>query len=927
MKKSLFLVSWVCVLCIYTNALLAETAQSKRSIDSLRDSLGISSGIQRAEILTQLSWQYRNINSDSALYFGEKAYALSTELNYVSGIIKSLNFQGIAYRNKSDYSNAFKYFVEALKAAEEANNIEQVGYSNINIGNVYIYQTNYEGALEYFQRALVSAEELNDQSMLAYIYLNLGRTYSRLNDLKQAEHNYLKTRDIRRSIEDNDGLVTIAVDLAELAMRQGDLERSLAFFHESIDEIQKIKNKGALAFSLHNISVIHRQKGNLDSAEYYAKESLKVAKENNLRNDIRKIHQNLSVIAEGREDYEKALLYFKLNQENEDSIFNERTTRTIESLKSQYEAEKKEVETVFLRQIVERQQIIIILAAAASVLLLIIAIIIYARALERRRLNKQITAQAKKLEELDFAKSRFFANISHDLRSPLSLIIGNYEQIKQDSKSYLTSEAEQNLEVANKNAQRLLFLTDEINELTKLEEGKIRLNLQDVPVNAYLNSLISMFASAAEYKSIALSYETELTDNIAISIDPYQFEKIIFNLVTNALKHTLQGDSIVLKATTNDQLLHIAVIDTGEGIPESSLPYLFDRYYQSAKNKYHVYEGLGIGLSLVKELVDVHGGNIQVRSKAGEGSTFTLSLPFMVLETNAVDIPEQSDYIVTKNQLWSELWEKTYKRDSLSSITSNRQNKDQPTILLVDDHPEVRAFIAKLITEEYHVIEAENGLQALKILQKQKIDLVITDLMMPWMDGFELLEKIQQSDKLKSIPVLVVSARNTADDQLQVLTRGINNILQKPFSKEDILLRIKNLLSQKERWAKNKNNTLLVNDKPLINDIEKELLDKVKKLIVDQIDNPDLTVLVLADAMAASERKVYRMIKKMTNLTPHEYIKEIRWYYLEQLIRDRSLKNPTEAAKAIGMKNVTNFKKQFHKHFNRSIEEMMAKNA
>lgn len=925
MKRSLVIFVWMVLLCLWTNASLAGTAQSKRSIDSLKDSLNISSGIQRAEILAQLSWQYRNVNSDSALYFGQQAYELSKKFNYESGIIKSLNFQGVAYRNKSDYSNAFKYFVKALKAAEDAQNLEQIGYSNINIGNIYIYQTNYEGALEYFEKALIPAQELNDQNMLAYVYLNLGRTYSRMDEYSRAEDNYLKTRDIRRKLNDQEGLVTIAVDLAELTMRKGDLDRSLEYFHESINAINQIKNKGALAFSLYNIAVIHRQKGNLDSAEFYSKKSLEVAKANNLKNDIRKIHENLSIIAEGRGDFKKALHYFKLNQENEDSIFNEQTTRTIESLKSQYEAEKKEAETMFLREIVERQQTIIILAAAASILLLIIAIIIYMRAVERRRLNQQISAQARKLEELDFAKSRFFANISHDLRSPLSLILGNYEQIKQDGESYLTSDSKQNLEVANKNAQRLLFLTDEINELTKLEEGKIKLDLKDVPVNSYLSTLVALFKSSAEFKSVDLSFESTIPEHVAISIDPNQFEKIIFNLITNALKHTHKGDSVRVKVETQSNDLIISITDSGEGIPESSLPYLFDRYYQSPKNNYHVYEGLGIGLSLVKELVDVHGGNIQVKSKEGEGSTFILSMPFMMLEHLEPQIPETSEYIQTKNKLWSELWEKTYNPDSNIALSTN--GTDKPKLLLVDDHPEVREFIARLIHSDYQVTEAENGVMALKALKNESIDLVITDLMMPWMDGFELLEKMQENEDWKSIPVLVVSARNTADDQLQVLTRGINNILQKPFSKEDILLRIKNLLNQKERWIKESGNTIIVNDKPLINDIEKELLEKVKKLVIEQIDNPDLTVLVLADAMAASERKVYRMIKKLTDLTPHEYIKEIRWHYLENLIKSKSLKNPTEAAKAIGMKNVTNFKKQFHKRFNRSIEEMMAKNA
>ena len=227
--------------------------------------------------------------------------------------------------------------------------------------------------------------------------------------------------------------------------------------------------------------------------------------------------------------------------------------------------------------------------------------------------------------------------------------------------------------------------------------------------------------------------------------------------------------------------------------------------------------------------------------------------------------------------------------------------------------------------DHFAVIEAEDGLRALKILKQKPIDLVITDLMMPWMDGFALLEEMRREEKLQSIPVLVVSARNTNNDKFRVLQQGVNDILQKPFSQEELLLRVNNLLSQKVNWNNKSEPSLIVNDANLINEIEKELLEKLEKLVIEKIDDPELSVLHLADAMAASERKVYRMIKKLTNLTPYEFIKEIRWQFLEKLINNKDVKNATEAATSIGMKNVTNFKKQFQKRFHRNVDEMIAK--
>jgi signal transduction histidine kinase/DNA-binding response OmpR family regulator len=910
----------------------------EEKIDSLRKIQANYSGPEQVDIFNQISWEYRNNNPDSAIYFAQKAHDSSIRIKYSDGEIKGLNYLGIAERNKSHYSKAFEYFVEALKISEEVGNLEQKGYTLINIGNIYIYQTNYVGAIEYFENAIEPAILLKNKSMEAYCYLNLGRTYSRVEQYDKASEYLLKTRRIREELNDEEGLITSAVDLGELYRLQGDLDKSLEYLFLSIESIKRIENHGALAYTLNDISKIYRQKDELNKALRYAKESLKVARQYHLINDERKILENLSLIYQQLGDHKTALSLFKSHIDKKDSIFNEENTRKIEGYKSKYEAEKAEAEKRFIQEKANLYEIILIISIVSFIVVLIAAIVLYRSSFIKNKLNKKIQSQnlilesdnqlieqqSKKLEELDLAKSRFFSNISHDLRSPLSLIMGNYEQIKKDKESFFSAKTIDYLDVADKNARRLLYLTDEINELTKLEEGMLTLKLVTVKIVPYLQLLVKMFSSTAKYKSIEIIFNSALKEDIQICLDPVHFEKIIYNLVSNALKYSKAGDSIKVELGKITDKISIVVQDTGDGIPEKSVPFIFDRYYQSPENKHHVYEGLGIGLALVKELIELHEGSITVASKQNEGTKFSIILPIGSISQEGI-VPEKSDYIINRSSLWADLWEKTYNEERIIKVEGIKNTKHGGiNILIVDDHPEVREYLKLLITKSYNVVEAENGIKALEVLNQQKIDLVVTDLMMPWMDGFELLESMRENEEFQNIPVLVVSARNDEEDKFKVLGRGVNDILQKPFSHEELMLRLNNLLEQKSKWNNQKKNALIINDNNLMEGIEKELLEKIEHLVLDRIDE-NLSVMDLANVMAASERKVYRMIKKLTNLTPLDYIKEIKWQYLEKLLKEKSIKNATEASKVIGMKNVTNFKKQFSKRFNREIDEMISK--
>lgn len=911
-------------------------------VDSLKrqlNILGISAYAGLVKTHNQLAWEYRDIRPDSALYHANQALRLARDHGLIFAEIQSLNYVGVAYRNLSNFSKAFEKYLEALKLAEERGDNEQRGYSLINLGNLYWYQTNFQGAIKYFIQALDQAQALANKRMVAYCFLNLGRSYKGIAEYGQAELYFKQAIDIRREQQDVYGQLAAEIDLAEVYMLKGDLNRSLTYHKELIKRIQASDNPRLLSVAYNNIAKIYLSKDQLDLAEYHAFKAIEITKDVNSRYEEKNVLENLSLIYASGEDYKKAFDYNVRYAELNQQLFSEENIRRIEQMKSQYEMEQQEAENEFLRKqselnqgIITRQRVIITLTVIGIILFLMVTVISVRGFVIKRRLSDKIKGQkdeierdkaviekqAARLKELDEARSRFFINVSHDLRTPLSLIMGNLEMLKEDEEVYLSNSARKNLETGLKNCKRLLYLTDEINDLTKLEEGKILLKKEVVRLGSYMQMLSEMFMGTAEYKGVKLEYANHLHKEDTVLIDPRQFEKIFYNLISNAIRHTSRGDKITIETTSSGGILHLNITDTGEGIAKESLPYVFDRFYQSRNNEYRTREGLGIGLALVKELVGLHEGKISVESTVGLGSSFKMTFPEANRITGEGFVPHAIGYASERKHLYDEI-----DREETAGVSLPRQSEERAAILLVDDHPEIRYHIRQLLEDEYHLIEAAHGLEALEILKRNDVDLIISDLMMPWMDGFELIEAINSNEELNKIPILVVSARISERDHEKVLDKGINDYLQKPFQKKELVLRINNLLQQKQKWASGHGDFDLLFEKNRMDVVEKDILAKIEALVMERIDDERLSVFDLSDAMAASERQVYRLVKKITGLTPYEYISEIRMKYVEYLIRKGKVKNASEAARSIGLKNVTTFSRQFEKKFGVKPSEIL----
>ncbi len=919
-------------------------------------------------VLIDLGYYFRyNQNYEKAEEYYSESLNLATIHDLSSSQAEANNALGVINYYRGNHIKSLEYYRAAMRQYIREQDSVKISKSYNNIAIIYKIQRDYEKAIEYYKRAIDIYERLDDKSpgILRNRYNNLARAYQKTEEYDLAE------KCIRRMIEldkaDRSGRDIFLVSMLALVDNysfQGKVEEALTvardveqkadsmdildmmpfillrkawvfqdaaiydsalFYFAQIEEpILNGRNTEDKYELLKNKAEVLLAVGKAREATAYATKALEIAQGTGIKEWIAHVYEISYAAYKSLEDPANALHQLEQLQLYNDSLWNE--DKSIELGLKQNEIELVQVEaknnlleseTLLQSQVIKTQRATIIGAIAIVSLLIIMAILFRKQLIKRKKLAQKIESQAEKLRELDQAKTRFFANVSHDLRSPLTLILGALDRITEREYNILDAESKELLDVGYKNGKRLLYLADEIMDLTRLEEGKIKLALQYVKIVPYLRLLTKMFSSAADIKSIEMNYSVDIDEETIVQIDPHQFEKIIYNLISNAIKFTPEGGKIGLKLTSHKEFIEIKVSDSGNGIPIESLNYIFDRYYQAGSAEFRSQTGVGIGLALVKELVELHRGRIEV-SSSEKGTVFQMYLPFK--ESNWVSqaiIPERSLDVVTRNSLWIDLQEE---RKQIQVPSLANRDEHAPSILIVEDHKELRSYLKTLLSTEFRVYLAAEGGSALEILQSQNIELIVTDLMMPYMDGFELIDHLKRDKELRKIPVLVVSARTDKTEKLNLIAKGAIDVIGKPFDKDELLIRIKSILSSE--WDSHKKLSTLYGE--TAETFEKNIMARLERLILSRIDDPHLSVLDLADEMAASERKVYRMIRKISGLTPYELIKEIRWQYLEDYLKNNHVRTATEAAQLIGMNNVSSFSGQYRKRFGHSVKELIA---
>ena len=522
----------------------------------------------------------------------------------------------------------------------------------------------------------------------------------------------------------------------------------------------------------------------------------------------------------------------------------------------------------------------------------------------RRQYEQQ---EAKRLKELDVVKNRLYTNITHEFRTPLTVIMGMTEHFK----GITNLKQLEAIKLIKRNSNNLLTLVNQMLDLSKLESGNLNLHLVQDDIIAYLRYLTESFNSVAASKNQQLIFYTE-TPELLMDFDEERIKQILSNLISNAIKFTPQDGTITIHCSETEQsgkaFLKIKVQDTGVGISEQDTPFIFNRFYQVESHSTRKGEGTGIGLALTKELVEMMQGDISVESRPEHGTTFSILLP---VETNNALVQKKRQLEETEIPL-----AETNPLETALLQSSSSKSDEAPLLLLVEDNPDVVRYVHSLLVDDYNIIIAQNGQEGIDKAIEIIPDIIISDVMMPIKDGFEVCATLKQDERTSHIPIILLTAKATQEDKIEGLEYGADAYLVKPFNKEELFIRLKKLIELRQKlqaqYAKFDPEAQVKAPKP--RPIEDAFILKLKGIVEENLDNPELSIADLCRAALLSHTQVYRKLKALTGKTPSQFIRSIRLQKARVMLEDSTL-TISEIAYDVGFNDPNYFSRTFLQEF------------
>lgn len=531
----------------------------------------------------------------------------------------------------------------------------------------------------------------------------------------------------------------------------------------------------------------------------------------------------------------------------------------------------------------------------------------------RKSMQAQIQlelADKERQKQMNEMKLQFFINISHELRTPLTMILAPLQEVLDKvSDRWIHRQ----LEHVQKNTNRLLHLVNQLMDYRRAELGVFQLKVRLNDIHQVIKKSFLLYDRIAQHKKINYNFDSEIEDQ-KVWCDPSYLELILNNLLSNAFKYTGEGRSITVSLRMEGTRLILQVADTGSGIPLNKQSRIFERFYQID----HEHIGTGIGLSLVQRLVDLHHGEIKLESAEDVGSTFTISLPITAEDYTAVEIGsaeevEKETPILTANSAEMFLMDiETTETEKPAEETNERKRE---TILVVEDNTEIRGYLRNELGQLFRILEAENGEEALNILKEQEIDLILTDVMMPVMDGIKLCRHIKQNLYTCHIPVIMLSAKTDLKEQLEGLQVGADDYIPKPFSMALVTTKIKNLFRTRHRAIEHYSNSLEIEpEKVALNPMDEELLKRAVETVEKHLDNVEFSTDEFAREMFMSRSNLHLKMKALTGESTNEFIRKIRFNQACKLLKEGRY-NVAEISTMVGFNTPSYFATSFKKYF------------
>ncbi|WP_234111706.1 tetratricopeptide repeat protein [Chryseobacterium sp. R2A-55] len=835
----------------------------------------------------------------SPQYF-KKALSIYENLNNKEQIAKTLSNLVMNYRFLEKNTEMLQYAQKMLEVSEEIKEKALISEAYQAIGNVYYNGGDYKKAGQYFEKAVKISESVNDYLMVMQGYSWLSSIYKEQQLWKEAKRSYERLLFFAKK-NNNKIMITVAYfGIAAIHNRENKSDIAL----EYLDLAEKNANKAYLAVIQGLRATIYNKKKEYTKAKEYAERSLAFHQQTGEISKLADNYATLSSINENMGDHKNALKNYKLYHTFQDSLKLDDTSKLV----MKYEFGKKETEMKARQEseITRKNTISTVVYGILGTVIILIALILYIYWIRNKKLKLEKQNLVLKRREAELAKeteafkSRFLSNISHEFRTPLTLINGHLEILKKDG----SEKDKKRFDEMEFSGQRLLQLINQLLDLTRLEKDKYQIYFKKGNLLNEAQNYIQAFQSLATQRNINLTMKiTESAKDKFYQRDfAYSSEtlaSVFNNLISNAMKFTPNGGSVQCKIDFRKNKLYFSVSDTGTGIPEKDLPHIFDRFYQVANEEKPIYEGSGIGLAIVKELALLHHGDAFAENNESGGCTFTVWLSEGKTNSDSEHPRTLIPQIIPNNDI---------------SVEEIPHDEEKPLILIVEDQRELRNFVVENLGNNFRFLEAENGKQGTELALEHLPDVVISDVMMPEMDGFQLCKSLKENDITSHIPIILLTAKSDQNDKIEGLQSGADDYLTKPFSISELALRVQNRINlQKKLQRKFVGNVIPVQeDAPELNERDRNFLERLNKIIHDHIGK-EFNVTDLASEVGLSASQLTRKLKTISGQTPANFIKNIQMELALQMLKNGD--SVSETAWNIGFGEPAYFTKVFKKHF------------
>lgn len=940
----------------------------QQAIDSLLRVLpAAKEDTNRVKILRELSSLYASVDPGQARVYADSALSLAKAAGFRWGIYSSMYTLGVVEYYTGNSEQAIALASEALEhfraSGDRLSEIKALNF----LSAIYQNQNQVEKALEYANASLELAGQARDRSNTATALYSIGMLQKRIGNTEAARANFLKALALFEELGEQGNVATVYQGLATVAGR----EEALGYAGKALSIFEETGNVQGQAFCYSSLGNLYYQGGRSEEALAAYRQSLRLCEQIGFTYGQASLNSNIGLLLTEMGRFEEAYRHLSesetlaraLNTEDilittyrglanyhahrqnprmvqevvdslmalKDTLYSREKADLLIQAETRYQLKEKESQMSFELGRQKRLRNIILLGALAAILGLV-ALFQYFRNRQRLRqkeaeLALQLEkAEAEQLRELDQLKSNFFASISHEFRTPLTLILGPLQQMRS---GVFQGDTRQYFDIMYRNGKRLQSLINQLLDLSKLESRRMQLRPEQGDVIRFLRLLAGSVESWAAQKQI--DYRIQLPERpVWASFDRDKLEKILINLLSNALKFTPNGGSVHLRVEAHPEegreVLNIAVSDTGPGIPAGELDKIFERFYQAPPAPSGGGEfrrssspggsgegaiGTGIGLALAKELAELHGGAIHVESERGRGATFTVNLPLEKAGPVEEGPQEPTSDAFAMPASPAE-----------SATAEGAAEKGAPIVLIVEDNPDVRVYIKGQLSGQYRILEAENGLKGLEAALDAVPDLVITDVMMPEMDGAALTSKLKADERTSHIPVVMLTARAERADKLEGLETGADDYLVKPFDAQELQARVRNLIEQRRRLRERFTRESLLSPKNIaVTSVDEQFLARLMAAIEERMDDESLSVEALAREVGMSRSQLHRKVTALTDRPPNVFLRAIRLQRARQLLEQQA-GNTTEVAFMVGFSSLAYFSKCFKDEFGMTPTEV-----